>query len=153
MDAVPGIRKVDFGQEWVERLVAFTKAVRIGGIGLVVLLVIATVLTISNTIRLAVFARRREIAIMKLVGATDWYIRRPFLIEGIFLGIIGAVLATLVTGLGYERIVTSAHATVPFLPIVPPEDVLMSMSLSLAILGAVLGGIGSLISMRRFLKV
>jgi len=153
MDAEPGVRKVDFGQEWVERLVAFTKAVRIGGMGLVVLLVIATVLTISNTIRLAVYARRREIAIMKLVGATDWYIRRPFMIEGVFLGIIGAVLATVVTGYGYQRIVASAYASVPFLPIVPPEDVLMSMSLSLALLGAVLGGIGSLISMRRFLKV
>jgi len=153
MAVLPGIRKVDFGQEWVERLIAFTHAVRVGGIGLVVLLVIATVLTISNTIRLAVYARRREIAIMKLVGATDWYIRRPFMIEGVFLGIIGAVLATLVTGLGYERVVTSAYASVPFLPIVPPEDVLMSMSLGLAILGAVLGGIGSIISMRRFLKV
>ncbi len=153
MSAVPGIRKVDFGQEWVERLVAFTKAVRIGGIGLVVLLVIATVLTISNTIRLAVYARRREIAIMKLVGATDWYIRRPFMIEGVFLGLIGSVLATLVTGFGYERVVGSAYSSVPFLPIIPPQDVLMSLTLGLAILGAVLGGIGSLISMRRFLKV
>ncbi len=147
------VRKVDYGQEWVDKLTAFTHAIRIGGVGLVLLLVIATILTISNTIRLAVYARRREVAIMKLVGATDWYIRRPFMVEGVFLGVFGAVLAMLATGYGYQRVVDSMHTSVPFLPVVPAQDVLMSLTLALMLLGAVLGGVGSLISLRRFLKV
>ncbi len=148
-----GVRKVDYGQEWVEKLQTFTHAVRIGGLLLVVLLVVATVFTISNTIRLAVYARRREIGIMKLVGATDWYIRRPFMIEGIFLGIVGALLSMTVAGFGYQRVVTYMHQQIPFLPVVSPERVLMSLTVGLIALGAVLGAVGSLISMRRFLKV
>lgn len=148
-----GIRKVDYGQEWVDKLTTFTHAVRIGGVGLVILLVIATVLTISNTIRLAVYARRREIGIMKLVGATDWYIRRPFMIEGVFLGMVGSLLSMVITGSGYQRLAGYMHQNIPFLPVVPPQDVLMSLTLGLILLGAVLGAVGSLISMRRFLKV
>lgn len=150
---LPGVRKVNWGEEWVDKLVALTKAIRIGGIGLVLLLVVATVLTISNTIRLAVYARRREIAIMKLVGATDWYIRRPFMIEGIILGLVGAVAAMLGTGYGYESVIRYLYKVVPFLPLIPAQDVLMSLTLGLVLLGSVLGAVGSLISMRRFLKV
>lgn len=151
--AIPGVSEVNYGQDYVENLLAFTRAVRIGGVGLVLLLIIATVLTISNTIRLAVYARRREISIMKLVGATDWYIRRPFMIEGVFLGVLGAVVAMLLTGLGYQRLVAYLYENIPFLPVVPPVDVLMSLTLGLILLGAVLGAAGSLVSLRRFLKV
>lgn len=150
---LPGVRKVDYGQDWVDKLVAFTRAVRVAGVGLVLLLVVATVLTISNTIRLAVYARRREIAIMKLVGATDWYIRRPFMVEGILLGFVGALLAMMITGYGYQQLVVSLYKSIPFLPLIPGQDVLMSLTLGLMLLGAVLGAAGSLISMRRFLKV
>lgn len=153
VNKLPGVRKVNFGEEWVDKLVALTNAIRIGGVGLVILLVAATVLTISNTIRLAVYARRREIAIMKLVGATDWYIRRPFMIEGIMLGLLGALLAMLGTGYGYQQMVIYLYKIVPFLPLVPPQDVLMSLTLGLVLLGSVLGAVGSMISMRRFLKV
>lgn len=150
---IPGVRKVDYGQDYVDNLLVLTHAIRVAGVGLVILLVIATVLTISNTIRLAVYARRREIAIMKLVGATDWYIRRPFMIEGVFLGVAGALLAMALTGYGYQRTEIAVHVKVPFLPVVPAQDVLMSLTLGLVVLGGVLGAVGSLISMRRFLKV
>lgn len=153
IDTIPGIRKVDYGQDWVDKLVAFTHAVRIGGVGLVVLLVVATVLTISNTIRLAVYARRREIGIMKLVGATDWYIRRPFVVEGVFLGVFGSAMAMLITGYGYKRLVASLTVQVPFLPMVKASTVLTSLTLYMTLLGAVLGAVGAIISMRRFLKV
>jgi cell division transport system permease protein len=153
ISALAVVSMVNYGQEYVEKLLAFTQAVRYGGIGLVLMLVIATVLTIANTVRLAVYARRREISIMKLVGATDWYIRRPFMVEGIFLGSFGAMLAMLLTGSGYNRVVTYMYTNVPFLPVLPPQEVLTDMTTSLMVLGGVLGAIGSLVSMRRFLKV
>ncbi len=153
MAAEPGIAKVEYGKEYVDKLLTLTHAVRIGGVGLVLMLVIATVLTISNTIRLAVYARRREISIMKLVGATDWYIRRPFVLEGIFLGVFGSLLAMALTGTGYQRFVRYVYENIPFLPVIPPEDVLMNLTVSLMLLGGVLGAVGSMVSMRRFLKV
>jgi cell division transport system permease protein len=102
---VQGVSDVKYGQEYVDKLLAFTNAVRVAGAGLVLMLIVATVLTLSNTIRLAVYARRREVDIMKLVGATDWYIRRPFMMEGVFLGVFGALIAMGLTGFGYEKVV------------------------------------------------
>jgi cell division transport system permease protein len=148
-----GVAEVNYGQEYVDKLLLVTRAVRYGGIGLVLMLIVATVLTISNTIRLAVYARRREISIMKLVGATDWYIRRPFMLEGIFLGVIGSGLAMTITGWGYRRLALYVYQSIPFLPVVAPERILLNLTLSMIILGGVLGAVGSLISMRRFLKV
>lgn len=148
-----GVEKISYGQGTVEKLLAFTRALRIGGAGLVVLLVIATVLTISNTIRLAVFAKRREIAIMKLVGATDWFIRRPFVVEGIVLGTLGAALAMAVTSFGYQWIVKATVQNVPFLPVKSPGDIIGTLTVVLLALGALLGATGSFISLRRFLKV
>lgn len=151
--ALPGVAKVVYGQDYVDKLLIVTNAIRIGGVGLVLLLVVATVLTLSNTIRLSVYARRREISIMKLVGATDWYIRRPFMMEGIFLGVFGALLASGATLWGYARLVPRLQETIPFIPVVQPADVISSLSAALLLLGAALGAAGSLISLRRFLKV
>ncbi|MFZ5823383.1 MAG: permease-like cell division protein FtsX [Bacillota bacterium] len=151
--AMNGVAKVDYGQQLVEKLLIFTNAIRFGGVGLVLLLVVATVLTLSNTIRLSVYARRREISIMKLVGATDWYIRRPFMLEGVFLGVFGSLVASAVTAYGYQRLVPRLRETVSFLPLVQPEEILLNLTLALMLLGAVLGAAGSLVSLRRFLKV
>lgn len=150
---IQGVSDVNYGQAYVETLMAFTSAIRVGGVGLVLMLIVATVLTISNTIRLAVYARRREIAIMKLVGATDWYIRRPFMMEGIFLGVFGALIAMGLTGYGYSKVVMYMDQSIPFWPVARPEQVLMNQTIGLVVLGGVLGAVGSLISMRRFLKV
>lgn len=153
MAKLAGVAKVDYGQQVVANLLAFTRAIRIGGIGLVLLLVFATVLTLSNTIRLSVFARRREVSIMKLVGATDWYIRRPFMLEGVFLGTLGALIGSLVTGWGYIRLIPGLQRSIPFLPLVQPEAILTDLTLGLLLLGAVLGAVGSFVSLRKFLKV
>lgn len=150
---IPGVSDVNYGQDYVNTLMAFTRAIRYGGVGLVLMLIVATVLTISNTIRLSVYARRREIGIMKLVGATDWYIRRPFMMEGILLGVFGALVAMGLTGYGYSKVVLYLTEKIPFWPVVRPEQVLMNQTLGLVVLGAVLGAVGSLISLRRFLKV
>lgn len=148
-----GVDKVSYGQGTVERLLAFTHALRLGGAGLVVLLLVATVLTISNTIRLAVFAKRREVAIMKLVGATDWFIRRPFVVEGISLGAFGAGMAMLITSFGYRWLALAMVQNIPFLPVSNPDQVLPTLTVVLLLLGGALGATGSFISLRRFLKV
>src|SRR5690606_9929341 len=153
IQAMRGVAKVDYGKEIVADLLAFTRAVRIGGLGLVLLLLFATVLTLSNTIRLSVYARRREISIMKLVGATDWYIRRPFVLEGMLLGALGAAVASGVVAWGYIRLAPAIQGSVPFLPVVRPELILTDLTLALLGLGAVLGAVASFFSLRRFLNV
>lgn len=148
-----GVNDVSDGKDTVSKLLAVTKAIRIGGLSLVGLLLIATIFTISNTIRLAVYARRREIAIMKMVGATDSFIRRPFMLEGIFLGGLGSGLAMLATGLGYGRVVGFIHGNLPFLPVLDSSTVLGPLTVSLLLLGAVMGAVGSILSLRRYLNV
>lgn len=146
-----GIRKVNWGQDWVEKLTTATHAVRLVGIGLVLLLVVATVLTISNTIRLSVFARRREIAIMKLVGATDWYIRRPFMLEGIILGLVGGGTALGLVALGYAKVEEYVRSAV--FPIIPSAELMPGLTVTLLLLGTALGAFGSIMAVRKFLKV
>jgi cell division transport system permease protein len=150
---LPGVDQVNYGQGVVENLLAVTQAIRLGGLGMVGLLLVATVFTISNTIRLAVYARRREIGIMKLVGATDAFIRRPFVLEGIFLGGIGAGLAMLVTNLLYESLVEFIHNNMAFMPILDTHELLGPLTVALLVLGAALGAGGSFLSLRRYLNV
>jgi cell division transport system permease protein len=91
--AVPGAADVDFGTAWLERLERFLGRARVAGVALLLALALATAVLVSNTLRLAVFARREEIEIMKLVGATDAFVGAPFLLEGLLQGLAGGVLA------------------------------------------------------------
>ncbi|MDK2856780.1 MAG: cell division transport system permease protein [Bacillota bacterium] len=150
---LPGVAKVSFKEEIIERLFALTRAIRYVGLGIAVLLIGGTVFLISNTIRLTVFARRREIGIMKLVGATDWFIRWPFLLEGICLGLIGSLPAVILVGRFYRWLAANVYSTLPFIPLLSPAQVLGRLSLLLVGLGILVGGLGSAISVRRFLRV
>ena len=95
IEKMQGVETAKFGREVVEHLFQLTKILRIGGLILVSLLAVATLFIIANTIRITVFARRREVSIMKYVGATNWFIRWPFLLEGMLMGFLGAVIASL----------------------------------------------------------
>lgn len=150
---LPGVAEADYGKDTVDKLLKFTQAVRATGIGLVVLLLIATVFTLSNTIRLAVYARRREIQIMKLVGATDWFIRLPFIFEGVLLGVLGSAVALSTTAFGYAYIVTGVANSMPFLPLIRADEIIGQLSVILLGIGCFLGAVGSVISLRRFLNV
>lgn len=150
---LPKVETAKFGQEVVEHLFQLTKILRFGGIVLVVFLAMATLFIISNTIRLTVFARRKEVIIMRYVGATDWFIRWPFMLEGMTLGFCGAVVAALLINGIYSALLGKIHATLAFLPMLPAKPLLYYVSVFILIAGTGIGALGSFISLRKFLKV
>lgn len=153
IQAMPGIARVDYGTEIVEKLFSFTAAVKWVGLAFMIGLGLTAAFLIANTIKLTVHARANEIMIMKYVGATEWFIRWPFLIEGILLGLFGALLPTLALMYLYEEVYLWASANLVFLPLMNPGTIFGNMSRLLMLLGGGIGCLGSLVSMRRFLKV
>ncbi|NPV69656.1 MAG: ABC transporter permease [Firmicutes bacterium] len=148
-----GVESVSYKSEMVERLFLVTRALRLIGTGLVVALAVATVALVSNTIRLTLYARRKEIAIMKLVGATDGFIRAPFVFEGLLLGITGAGFAALLSRIGYLWLFVNVPKVLPFIPLVAPSPLVDALSMILVGAGAVMGAAGSGISIRRFMRI
>ena len=148
-----GVESVKYGQDVVEHLFDMTRLVRIFGFTLMLLLAGATLFIISNTLRLTVFARRKEIAIMKYVGATDWFIRWPFLLEGVVLGFFGGILASIALRSIYGLITAKVYSTLAFLPLIPQYPFVNFISLVMVLSGMGIGALGSTISLKRFLKV
>lgn len=146
-----GVELAKYGQDVVEKLFAITRLIRVFGILLMILLAGATLFIISNTIRITVFARRKEVAIMKYVGATDWFIRKPFLLEGTCLGFFGAIVAIVMLCLVYELITTKIYESLAFLPMISIQDFLKMVGIVILLLGMAIGAIGSTISLKRFL--
>lgn len=150
---LPGVAKVVYQRETLQRLYRLTGALQVLGAFLTVMVGLATVLIVSNAIRVSVFARRREIAIMKLVGATDGFVRWPFLLEGAFLGLLGAAVAALLAGLGYAWLAAQIRASLPFVPVLPPDPFAWSLGRALILIGVAVGAAGSAWSVRRHLRV
>ena len=151
--AMDGVEEAKYGQDVVEHLFDITRLMRIFGLVLMVLLAGATLFIISNTIRLTVFARRKEIAIMKYVGATDWFIRWPFLLEGMVLGLIGGILAALALRSFYAAMAAKVYSTLAFFPLMPQYPFMNYVSAVIVVSGMVIGTVGSTISLKRFLQV
>ena len=149
----PEVEGTHYGQEIIEQLFQITTIIRWGGIALIVFLTLAMLFIISNTIRLTVFARRKEIAIMKYVGATNWFIRWPFLLEGLFLGFIGGIIADIALYQFYDFAVTAIHQSLAFLPMVSVFPFMYRTAGVLLIISMVIGAIGSTISLKRYMKV
>jgi len=148
-----GVENAKFGQEVVEQLFALTKMVRIFGLIIIVFLALAALFIISNTIRITVFARRKEIGIMKYVGATNWFIRWPFLLEGMMLGFGGALVAVLFLNETYGILIHQVYETLAFLPLIPQYPFITNISVVLLVTGTVIGALGSTISLRRYMRV
>lgn len=148
-----GVESAKFGQDVIEQLFDLTKMIRIFGAVIIVFLAFATIFIISNTIRLTVFARRKEIGIMKYVGATDWFIRWPFLMEGMVLGFLGSIVAMLILRASYSTMTARIYDTLTFLPLIPEYPFLDQISLLLLVVGTAIGALGSTISLKRFMKV
>ncbi|NLN06213.1 MAG: ABC transporter permease [Firmicutes bacterium] len=151
--ALPGIAEVDYGADVVPKLFSVTNMVKWIGMAFMVGLAVTAVFLIANTIKLTVTARAKEIMIMKWVGATEWFIRWPFVFEGMLLGAVGALIPTLILQRLYAEAFTWTRINLYFLPLVEPEAILGELTKLLLLLGASIGTLGSIFSIRRFLKV
>ncbi len=149
---LPGVEQAKYGQDVVEHLFDITRLVRLFGLALMFVLALATLFIISNTIRLTVFARRKEVAIMKYVGATDWFIRWPFLLEGVVLGCLGGIVAALALRGVYRIIAAKIYDTLAFFPLIPENPFLHYVTVAILICGMLIGALGSTISLKKFLK-
>lgn len=150
---IKGVEKLRYEKEIVERLFTITRMIRTVGLIIIVFLALAAMFIISNTIRLTVFARRREIGIMKYVGATDWFIRWPFLLEGMMLGFLGALIAVLLLTKFYSVFIGYVTVSIAFMPILPSYPIVIYLGVFLLGVGMAIGALGSTISLRRFLHV
>lgn len=150
---VAGVESVKYGEEVARRMLNFNALCRTVGAVILGLLFLSTVLIVSNTIRLTVFARRKEIEIMQMVGAAEWFIRWPFILEGVLQGLTGSLVAAALVGGSYATVVPRLAETVVFLPVIPAEQLLPQLIPSLILLGAFVGALGSLVSVNKFLKV
>lgn len=148
-----GVDSAVYAQDVVEHLFDITRLIRLIGLAIIIFMTGATVFIISNTIRLTVFARRKEIAIMKYVGATDWFIRWPFLLEGVVLGFIGSTIAIILLRLSYIALTQKIYDMMTFFPLMPLYPFLTYVTIFIILSGIVIGALGSVISIKRFLKV
>ena len=144
---------LQYGQKTVDKLFSLTNAIRIVGIALIALLIFIAFIFINNTIRLAILARRKEIAIMRLVGASNGFIRGPFLMEGALHAIIGALLAVGVMEVIRNIALPLVSETLPWLPISVDLPMFLLIYAALLVAGLLIGLFGSMLAMRRYLKV
>ncbi|TML00950.1 MAG: ABC transporter permease [Actinobacteria bacterium] len=148
----PGIDKIVDQRQILKRLFAVIRVFRIGVLAVAVVMLVSAAALIGNTVRLAVFNRRKEIGIMRLVGATNWHIRLPFLIEGVIEGLLGASAAVLGLFIMKVAFIDSLRGKVGFLPLVGTPDVMFAVQWVIP-LGAAVAAVASLFAMRRFLEV
>lgn len=153
VSSYPGVDYLDYGSQVVEPLFQFTGLLRWIGLGFMAGLAVTAIFLIAHTIRLTVYIRRKEIMIMKYVGATDWFIRWPFIFEGLILGLMGAVIPIFILYYSYQVAVLWMQSNILFIALIPPDEIINEMVKILIPLGIVLGVLGSGISVRRFLKV
>ena len=150
---IEGVAKVSARSDISDKVVQVRDVVTIVCAALVLILVLVSIFIISNTVNLTMFNRREEIAIMKMIGATNGFIRFPFVIEGLLIGIAGAAVALLLQWFVYEYIVASALSGISFIPTLPFKDCVGFISAIFFGTGILVGGVGSVITLRKFLKV
>jgi cell division transport system permease protein len=144
---------IKYGQNVVEALFKATSVVRIFAAGFLILLLVVSLVLIGNTIRLAIYSRRREIGIMRLVGASNWFIRTPFLLEGVLQALIGSILAILTLLAAQALIVPWLQSNLKFLPVAIGGLTVAQLAALLIISGVLIGLLGSGSAVRRYLKV
>jgi len=149
-----GIEQAKDGRDIVNKISAITKTIQWVGGALFVILIGVSLFLIGNTIRLAVYSRRKEINIMKYIGATDWFIRWPFIIEGMIIGLFGSIVSVLllyyIYGLAYNKATSSISMMMSF---ISPIYIFTHISWLFMIIGIFIGAIGSIIAIRKFLIV
>ncbi len=150
---VRGVEDVGNERETVEKIISLAQMIRTIGIVIFVILVLVSLFLISNTIKLTVYSRRREIGIMKFVGATNWFIRLPFIIEGMIMGLIGGILSVVVIYFTYQVIYADVTKSTFYAELVTPNYILANFSWQFGVTGLLIGALGSFIALKRFLDV
>lgn len=154
--SMEGVESINYYKDVIDKLMIFSNYIRIGGIVIVGALVLVSVFIIANTIKITVASRKREINIMKYVGATNGYIRGPFIIEGILFGLVGAGISILLINYGYEYFfesVSNKFYVLFTVYLVPPSSLFKDISIIFTSIGVGIGALGSIISLKRFLNV
>lgn len=149
-----GVEDIQYYQETVEKLTEVTDFLQLSALVIMGFLVVVSVVVVSNTVKLTVFARAKEIEIMKYIGATNWFIRGPFLAEGILIGLIASLVSTAVITAVYGKIVETIGSQVLAIascPLIPVSYLTGNMVIIFLALGMSIGAWGSIVSMRRFL--
>ena len=153
IDKITGIETVKNRQDIVDKVVRFTGIVNKGSMIAMLVLLIIAVFIIQNTIKLSVYAREEEVHIMKFVGATDRFIRMPFVIEGIMIGTLGFIASYVVIALGYGAAISSIENLIQLFEFLPIQKCALPLGVCMAIFGIFMGAVGSGISLKRYLKV
>ena len=150
-----GVDIVKYGEGMVEQLVSLFDMVRKISIGMVIALIIVTAFLITNTIKITIFSRKREIEIMRLVGASNINIKIPFILEGLFLGVMGSIVPIVLTIFGYTELFGKFDGQLfsPFIKLIVPEPFVYYISLVLVIIGILVGMFGSYTAVRKHLKI
>ena len=139
--------------DFVNRMLDLSEWLAIAGVALLIVLMVVSVVIVMNTIRTAVYHRRKEIEVMKLVGATEWFVRGPFVIEGIMTGLIAAAIALALLAVAYEPAVAQFKSDVGFIPLSYDPAFISSLARDLLVAGALLGAVGSYIGVRRYVRI
>jgi cell division transport system permease protein len=139
--------------DFINRMLQLSQWLSYAGAGLLVVLSIASVVIVMNTIRTAVYHRRKEIEVMKLVGATEWFVRGPFVLEGVITGLLAASIALALLVVAYEPVVSRFKSDVGFIPLSYDPAFISSLATDLLLAGALLGAVGSYIGVRRYVRI
>lgn len=149
------IKLVKYGEDMVKQLISLFDIVRKISVGVVVALIVVTTFLISNTIKITIFSRKKEIEIMRLVGASNINIKIPFIFEGLFLGVLGSIIPIIATTYGYVAIFKNFNGQLfsPFIRLITPEPFIYLVSGILLLIGMLVGMFGSYLAVRKHLKI
>lgn len=153
VEGMTGVEGIGNQQEVIDTISKFVKVVQIVGIGLFIVFIGVSIFLIMNTIKITVYSRRREVGIMKFVGATDWFIRWPFVIEGIVIGSIGSLLSSIVLYFVYNSVFKWIVSSMFIVNLVQPQFILTTLLAYFVGGGIIVGAIASIFALRKFLIV
>ena len=153
IDGMTGIEDISNQQEMIDTISNFVGGVRVAGITLFGVFVAVSIFLITNTTKITVYSRRKEVGIMKFVGATDWFIRWPFIIEGMIIGTIGSLISSVLLFLLYKWAYGYIVSSMLIVTLVPPVFVLNTLAFFFILGGVIVGALGSIFALRKFLDV
>lgn len=148
-----GIDSIQDGKGIVDKIISITRTIKWVGTVILVILIGVSLFLIGNTIKLTVYSRRKEIGIMKYIGATDWFIRWPFIIEGMMIGLIGGIFADIVLYYLYRIMYFKISSSFIMMQLISPQYIYTNILALFVLVGIIIGAIGSILSMRKFLAV